>query len=280
MNTKEYIESGIIESYVLGLASAEEAAEVMQMSAQYPEIKQAIEDAEASFEQLAFDNAVTPPAEVKDILLQKLNGEFATAPGKQTKSKIVTLPRKDGGTEVVELRSIPLKRWKFIAAAAVILFIISASINVFYYRDYATLKDRYTALLNDRNSLQANNNTYRTKLDEADQQIRLLLDPSVKTIKVPGTPGHENNAATVFWNQSSKDVYLFINHLPQATADKQYQLWAIVDGKPVSAGLIGECGTAVCKLGNITNPQAFAITLEKKGGSTTPTMPIVALGKI
>jgi hypothetical protein len=37
-----YIQSGIIESYVLGLASAEEIAELEAMRLQYPEVDEAI----------------------------------------------------------------------------------------------------------------------------------------------------------------------------------------------------------------------------------------------
>ena len=62
------------------------------------------------------------------------------------------------------------------------------------------------------------------------------------------------------------------NNLPLAPSDKQYQLWAIVDGKPVDAGIIGDCNGGLCKLKNIPKASAFAITLEKKGGSPTPTL--------
>jgi anti-sigma-K factor RskA len=43
----------------------------------------------------------------------------------------------------------------------------------------------------------------------------------------------------------------------------------LVDGKPVDAGLLEDCN-GVCKLKNIPKAQAFAITLEDKGGSASP----------
>ena len=57
----------------------------------------------------------------------------------------------------------------------------------------------------------------------------------------------------------------------QQTEEKQYQLWEIVNGKTVDAGMLDNC-TGLCKLKNIPSAQAFAITLENKGGSPTPTM--------
>jgi anti-sigma-K factor RskA len=55
---------------------------------------------------------------------------------------------------------------------------------------------------------------------------------------------------------------------------KQYQLWAIVDGKPVDAGMIATKKGIyhIQKMKSFGSVQAFAITLEKAGGSPIPTM--------
>ena len=81
--------------------------------------------------------------------------------------------------------------------------------------------------------------------------MQMMSDPIMAKISMPGIKGRENNLATVFWDTKSKDVYLLANKLPQAAADKQYQLWAIVDGKPVDAGVIGVCA-GLCKMKNIS----------------------------
>lgn len=90
------------------------------------------------------------------------------------------------------------------------------------------------------------------------------------------TPKFQGSLATVYWDSRSKDVYLLVNNLPKPSPDKQYQLWAIVDGKPVDAGMLDmedtNSGSLVHKMRNIPKAQAFAITLENKGGSTSPTM--------
>ena len=99
-------------------------------------------------------------------------------------------------------------------------------------------------------------------------------------VKMAGTKGKEDDAATVYWDTRSKDVYVYTNKLPQAPAGKQYQLWAIVDGKPVDAGLLGNCD-GVCKMKNIPAAQAFAITLEDTGGSKEPHLDqLFVIGKV
>jgi anti-sigma-K factor RskA len=103
-------------------------------------------------------------------------------------------------------------------------------------------------------------------------------------IKMPSVPTSPNltSLTTVYWDSRSKDVYLLVNNLPQATTDKQYQLWALVDGKPVDAGVFDiKEGLSFVKMKNIPRAQAFAITLEKRGGSATPTMQeMYVLGKV
>jgi anti-sigma-K factor RskA len=44
----------------------------------------------------------------------------------------------------------------------------------------------------------------------------------------------------------------------------------LVNGKPVDVGLLTADCNGLCKLKTIPEAQAFAITLENKGGSATP----------
>ncbi|WP_350340234.1 anti-sigma factor [Paraflavitalea speifideaquila] len=57
-----------------------------------------------------------------------------------------------------------------------------------------------------------------------------------------------------------------------APAGRQYQLWALVDGKPVDAGMLDNCD-GLCQLKNIQQAQAFAITLEKPAEALYPILP-------
>ena len=78
--------------------------------------------------------------------------------------------------------------------------------------------------------------------------------------------------ATVYWDKRSKDVYLHVNNMPAATTGKQYQLWALVDGTPVDAGVFDiSSANPMIKMKNIPRAQGFAVTLEPTGGSIKPT---------
>ena len=61
MNVKAYIESGILETYVLGLASEAEVQELLRYKEAHPEVQLALAELETDLEHLASLMAVTPP---------------------------------------------------------------------------------------------------------------------------------------------------------------------------------------------------------------------------
>ena len=72
MNIQEYISSGIVESYVLGLASDEERKEFEKICTQYPEALAARTAFELALEKQALENAIAPPADLKIKIFDKI----------------------------------------------------------------------------------------------------------------------------------------------------------------------------------------------------------------
>jgi len=66
-------------------------------------------------------------------------------------------------------------------------------------------------------------------------------------------------------------------------ADKQYQLWGIIAGKPVSAGTYDAHDTprSLQQMASLKDVEMFAITIEPAGGSEQPTLDqMVVAGKL
>lgn len=261
MNVKEYIQSGIIESYVLGMADAGEKSELDQLRLQYPEIESAILAFEQELELHAIDNALPPQPGLKASLFNELGLNQADTNGDSIEIPKPAHLRVAGKTLVL----------RYIAAASMLLFMVSVGFNVYTYSKYKNLKVENAQLALSRNQLFANNTTIQTKFNELNKNIQLITGSDMVKVSLNGVPGKETNHAVVYWNKTSKDVYLIAKALPQAPEGKQYQLWALFDGKPIDAGVLGDCAT-VCKLKNIQNAQAFAITLENEGGSPVPNL--------
>jgi anti-sigma-K factor RskA len=102
----------------------------------------------------------------------------------------------------------------------------------------------------------------------------VMTDRHALPVVLNGTPKSPEALAKLFWMKNTGQVYIDPSNLPAVPAGKQYQLWAIVDGKPEDAGMITtEKGIYhIQKMKSFGKVDAFAITLEKTGGSPTPTM--------
>jgi len=252
VNVQEYISTGIAESYVLGLASDEERREFEKMCEQYPEVLQARISFEFAMEKLAMDNAITPMPDTKNKLFEQINIS------------------KPASIQTATVRNL---NWlKYAAAACLLLLAGSLYWNISLYSKNQQLKTDY-------------DNTV-AKLSGIEKEVQLITNnPNVKMASMKGMDVSPQSFATVYWDTTSHDVYLMLNNLPKPASDKQYQLWALLDGKPIDVGLIDneyfiKESRLLIKAKNIQNAQAFAITLETKGGNPTPKGTMYVMGNL
>jgi anti-sigma-K factor RskA len=259
VDIKEYISSGILESYVLGNASEQERREVECLSSIYPELKKELDALSISLEKYAEANAVAPPSYLRDKIFAEINS--LETKETQTGGKIISI-------QSGQKSSRPLNYW--LAAASVALLAVSAVLFI---------------QLSNKNSELASANKEKQNMDEKiskmsaesqvmHEQMAMLSNPENKKVVMKGTETHPGMLATVLWNNKNNEVYLSVSNLPQPPSDKQYQLWAIVAGKPVDMGVfdINADSSLFKKMGATIGAQAFAVTLETKGGSPVPTL--------
>jgi anti-sigma-K factor RskA len=75
--------------------------------------------------------------------------------------------------------------------------------------------------------------------------------------------------------------YLVSSNLPRLSGNQTYQLWGIVDSRPVSLGLLGAAPSqTVFTMAGAKRPSRLSITAEPPGGSVIPTGPILATGTV
>ncbi|WP_415327309.1 anti-sigma factor domain-containing protein [Chryseobacterium sp. MMS23-Vi53] len=260
MNTKEYISSGIIESYILGLASPEEAGILECVMKNNAEVKAAFEETQKTLEDLATAQAVTPPIDLKSKIWNKIQQE-------QTVEEIQPAVSMDipAAKPQEEIRIQGNSNWKTFAIAASVLFLVSVAGNLFWMNSQSKNKEEIA-------KMQTEKKNQDLAMQKMNQKLEMVSNPDMKMVMLKGVEKHTDSKAMVFWDTKTKEVYLNAESLPKAPEGMQYQLWAIADGKPVSAGMYTEEKDSKIALANIPNAQAFAITLEKQGGSPTPTM--------
>lgn len=272
MDIKQYIESGILEGYVMGTNSKQEMQEVECMSSIYPELKKELNSIEESLEEYVKSIAITPPEGVKTNILNAIKNI--------EQDKVVSI-NKDTEQQTVQEKKTPvikLNNYKYLAAASIILLFVISGLYISQNNSYNNLENQLSEIKRDSDALNKENNLKLSELEKNlannISQQELILNSSTKSIDLAGTPVSPESKVRVYWNSSMEKMVLIKDNLPKPTSEKQYQLWAIADGKPVDLGVLAkeDNNLATTINVNINNVQAFAITLEENGGNPTPNL--------
>ena len=263
MNLKDYIESGIIESYVMGLASESERAEFERLCAQHPELVAARRKFEEGIEASAKEQALPTPPEVKVKIFEAIG---KTAPS--SLSSTSPIPPKIHNMENSKSPARGLGMLRLVAAAAVVLLIAMVWL-------YMQAKQQNQDLTKENDGLKVQRDTAQNILDRiVQEQKQAIGDPNTTVVNMVGTKSAPKSSANVYWDSASSSVYLVVKNMPKLPNDQQYQLWALIDGKPSDLGVFdaSKDDKVILKMKNTRKAQAFAITIEKRGGSPSPTL--------
>lgn len=266
MNAQDIISSGILELYCTGLTTAAETAEVASWAKQYPEIVAEIEAIQSGLESYAQTHAVAPAPAVKQKLFAAINTGTA--------APVVNFKTAEQETATVYSIS---PAWKYAAAASVILLIGSLILNYTFYNKYQTAN---TELATTQTELEQQKELAKNM----EQDMGVMTTKNAMHVKLEGMADVPEAAARIYWMQDTKEVYIDPSNLPEAPAGKQYQFWAIVDGKPVNGGIIttkinGKT-VHVQKMKSFGTAQAFAVSLEDAGPEKPVPTKVMTMGKI
>ena len=267
MEIKDIISSGLLEMYILGLTSVEEKNQVEGWVNTYPEIAAELNAIETAMESYAMANAIEPAKGLKQKIFSLINSNH-NIENYTTTAKVYSIS--------------PF--WKWAAAASILLLIGSSILNVVYFNKYDKVKTAYNE---SQQQLLAQNE----KIVELDRNVNdMSHDMSVvqskysEPVSLHGLPAAPDAAAKIFWMKNTGEVYIDPSNLPEAPTGKQYQLWAIVDGKPVDGGMIVSTKKGnkyqIQKMKTFGKAEAFAVTLETAGGNPTPKGDMYVMGKM
>lgn len=279
MNVKEYIESGILEAYVLNTLSEKECNEVLANIAEYPELAAEVAAIETAMLDFAKANAKEPPAFMQDQIWNAIESENSKFKSQNTDYITPAAPV----TKTIPLTPKPQQSWA--RAAVWVALATSALANFILLGQRNKATQEQVAMVQKVDSLSSQQKQLALLIDRYKKASDMLADTAMQTIVMHTMqPGHPM-AATVYWSKANGEAYLSIDKLPMPPKGMQYQMWVIQNGKPVDMGVLPNdliASTGMDKVHmKVTDGQAFAISLEKEGGSPTPTAEnIYVLGKV
>ncbi len=238
----------------MGLCTEEEKNELKLLRQTSPLLDKAIANFEVELERKMMASAYLPGIKTDDAVLEALRAL---------------------GTPLVQMqpavKNVKRLSWvKMLAAASVLLFGVSAFFN---YTQYKQNKEQ-AALLATKSSVVES-------LPLANYDV--LKNPGITPIAMMGVGMYTTCRCTMFWDKKTGKAYIMIHHLVSSGDARDFQLWATVNGKPVSVGLVDDKirDRFIEVTGVPEGANQFALTIENAGGATTPTVDNTLLvGKI
>ena len=248
MNAKitTFLNSGLLEKYLLGDTTSVETETVESFISKYPEVQNAYTTLQYNLEIVAKNNAVEAPRNILDSVLEELDDK-----------------------PVIQLNtSKKYKTWyKFSVAASIIAFLFAGTSYLFYHQNQRLNEENQVVvdeIFDLRSDIAANNK----KLDNIMHQFKELNDPNTYKYIMQGNNRARNLKTVAYINPKEKTSMIDVVSLPKLPEEQCYQIWAELQGKMVSLGILTEADRQLKIIPYTENALALNITIEPKGGNT------------
>lgn len=252
MNIQEYISSGILEAYALGELTDIERAEVEKNVSLHAELRSELSRIEDGQEALLQKLAMAAPSAVKSGVMRAIQKEI----------------------KIIPLDNTVVIRWKYAAAASVVIA-LGLGYLAYDYRDkWLHSEVALNELIAQNRQVAEDYNRVNLRLDKMENDLNVINNPSFAKVVMKGTPNAPQALASVYWNKETKEIYLSIQNMRELSQEKQYQLWAEIDGKMIDAGVFDGNVAGLIKMKQMFKETVtvFAVTVEPRGGRPEPTV--------
>ncbi|MCX2719270.1 anti-sigma factor [Lentiprolixibacter aurantiacus] len=236
-----FLDTDLLEKYLLGTTTLEESHQVERYIAMYPEVRETYNELQENLEAFAKMHALKTPEGLKNRILERIRAQ-------QTGRR----------------------RFQRFAVAATFAALLFAGSSYFFYNQNQNLQQENTIVNNKIKTLEAD---MRSQLEDVRNQFIVLNNPSTRKFMVNGNKKARELKAVAYVNPVKKLSYINVRNLPNLPEDQCYQMWAEVNGEMVNLGVIKEVidKDKLLALPYAENAVSY-ITIEPKGGNSTPTV--------
>lgn len=270
MNKEELIQSGLLELYVLGQCTKSEEAIVDSFLAD-TDVRKELQEIEAAILPLAQQRLVQPRAEVKSKLMMSILNANTTVEDVVADNERITSTKADDA-KIVTLNKKSFA-WRI---AAGFMLLVSVGLFTIYNGKMNQLDEKLTALTQEKESIRENYTQVKQVSDELSAVEDFFSEKLIKSYELKHPSNPNEIFGVLYWCPSTGEIMLNGMDMPKLSEEEQYQLWALVDGKPLDLGVIpkdwdGETNK-LAHLKGLKELSAYAITIEPLGGKPTPTL--------
>ncbi|MEO0571551.1 MAG: anti-sigma factor [Bacteroidota bacterium] len=243
MMDKEYIlKEGLLEKFLLDNLTPDEAKAVELAISEDIDLKKQFLQIEADFERMALENAIEPPAYVKDKLQKSLEKN-------------------------PENESMP-KTWLGLAAGLALLFALS---TFWMYSKWQAAQSTLDTLQNQSVVMQERLDLLEENYELTNNRLQIINSPYTIPFVLAGNGKAKDSRAVAYVNHNNKLVVVNPRGLPVLPQNQTYQMWSDVNGEMINMGLLPTDKDLVT-LKYIDHAESLNITIEPAGGNDHPTV--------
>lgn len=247
MDKEQFLASGLLEQYVLGLTSTQETAQVERWLRQHPELKEEVSAMHDALEKYSLAQGITPPPHLKSKILNTIDAE-----------KPENLLQVEPNAPAAKLIRLSWTRFIWPAVATIALLFTLLRNNTLGHQLRDVQKDLVA--------------TKAICEEEAQRFQAFIQHPATQKLVINGVDRAPDLAVVVYWNPVEKLAFLDTSTLPASPeADKQFQIWANVEGEMINLGLLKQAPQdTLLPIAFLEEAESLNITLEPQGGSAHP----------
>lgn len=252
MNEKinTFLNSGLLEKYLLGETSSEETEYIETFIARHPEVENAYNTLQFNLEVVAKRDAVEAPKHILNAVLEKLDD-----------APVVTLNTKK-----------KYKKWYQYSIAASIVALIFAGQAFYLHVKNQKLSEENQVVVDEIFDLRSDIEMNNKKLDDIMHQFKQLNNPETYKYIMQGNNRAKNLKTVAYINPKEKTSMIDVVSLPQLPEEQCYQIWAELQGKMVSLGILDETDRQLRAIPYTEDALGLNITIEPKGGNTVASL--------
>lgn len=250
MTKEDILKNGLLEQYVLGELNSIQSEYIEKLRVSDTETAELLDTIETNFENLALENTIAPPANVKVNLLTNISSNSDDS-----------LSNNVSNTNSSRF-------WFGIAASFAAFFLLG---SIWLYSELNTVKETLEVVTEQNQTLKQDLNSIEKNYDEASKWYAALSHPEAEQYILKGNTLSPDSKIVSFVNHKNKSVVINAEQLTALDDNHDYQMWADVDGEMIDMGVIPKNQKLVA-MTYIEDAESLNITIEPVGGNDHPTV--------
>lgn len=238
-----FLNSGLLEKYLLGEATASETQMVENLIANNAEVKETYNAMQDNLEVVSKLHAIEAPKDALNNILNALDKKPVISINKPSRRKVW---------------------YKYSIAASIAAFLFASTSYLFYVQNQKLNQENQVVvdeIFDLRKDIQLNNKM----LSEVMKQFKQLNNPETQKYIINGNSRAKNLKTVAYINPKEKTSMIDVVSLPELPENQHYQIWAEVEDRMVNLGILKETDRQLKEIPYTENALALSITIETKG---------------